>query len=431
VSASLSSAFWDRFVKATWDRGPAVFRGVVKDSVITPAELFDILKVATSRVSDRTELGQIRFYGDAYNGQVLEDYRRYLPKKRETSFAAYRARLREELDAKRWGIVLNAVHRRSPSLWSRARDLVSGLFARTGYPAGGVSVTSFLGPYRTTPFGIHKDSEHVFTLPVAGEKVFHLWPYEQLAELMRAGSSLLYDEARTPYRQRLPRGLRPVELRARPGDLMYWPPSYWHVGRGDGRFNASVTVGVEWTRPTRKALLGWVERSSRQDGGGATSPARAAEARAKGATRIATALAVRLRGDELRVEIEHESRRAISGLCFHPPVEPLATTRLSSDDAVVSDARFPILVRTFGERMVCFANGHALAMGRSRAVERLVRELNRGGTFSVSSLAASCLRWSVADGVEVDARALRTILDRLVSVQAVQALAARRPDNGR
>ena len=34
-------------------------------------------------------------------------------------------------------------------------------------------------------------------------------------------------------------------MRSKPGDLTYWPPTYWHVVDGDGGLNAALTLGVE------------------------------------------------------------------------------------------------------------------------------------------------------------------------------------------
>jgi 50S ribosomal protein L16 3-hydroxylase len=79
------------------------------------------------------------------------------------------------------------------------------------------------------------------------EKTFHFWEAEQFAndprrdEFLRgAGASLIAN----------PRELLDSSLVARvgPGDILYWPSSYWHVGLGDGgRPHGGITLGF-WDR---------------------------------------------------------------------------------------------------------------------------------------------------------------------------------------
>ena len=421
-TARLSDGFWDRFVESTWQRKPAVFRGALESAPTSSGELFGLLKDATALTTGRSPLGRLRFYGDGFNSQVLEDFAPLLPTKEERSFTAYRRRLDRELDGRTWGIVLNAVHRYSPSLWSAARELMSGLFPRAGFPGGGVSVTSFIGPYETTPFAVHKDSEHVFTFPVTGEKVFHLWPYESLAERLSLGEALRFDEGHTPFRNELPAGLTPIELRGRPGDLMYWPPEYWHVGRGDGRFNATVAIGIESVRASRKVLHGWAAGlpAMRPLPSSATTGQRAASLRAQQALRLARESVARLSSDDFRAEVEDESWRLTSAYGFHPPVEPLPVTALDPDDTVTMDRRFPILARPRDGALVCFVNGHEISMTHSEAIARMIARLAKGGSFTVSALCDLCRKWSAVDGFRVAPSEVVGLLSRFVSLQALR-----------
>src|SRR5262249_50840104 len=40
-----------------------------------------------------------------------------------------------------------------------------------------------------------------------------------------------------------------IRLEGGPGDLMYWPASYWHMAVGGGELNVSLAMGIRRTKP--------------------------------------------------------------------------------------------------------------------------------------------------------------------------------------
>jgi hypothetical protein len=42
---------------------------------------------------------------------------------------------------------------------------------------------------------------------------------------------------------------------AKPGDIAYWPSTYWHIAESDGSFNATWSIGMWLNRPFSEVLL--------------------------------------------------------------------------------------------------------------------------------------------------------------------------------
>ena len=85
----------------------------------------------------------------------------------------------------------------------------------------------FLGTYRMTPFGVHKDQASVFSWCLQGERTYLTWPPDYL---WPEKDLFVPDEAR------LQRHLESAEqFRIRAGELFYWPSNRWHVVCSDGR----------------------------------------------------------------------------------------------------------------------------------------------------------------------------------------------------
>src|SRR5207245_3009425 len=92
-------------------------------------------------------------------------------------------------------------------------------------------VELFVSNNRLTPFGIHRDPASNFTLVVQGRKRMRLWP-----EAFFTRRPPMDAES---YAAHLGQALT---LEGEPGDLLYWPSSYWHVAESDG--DLSVTMNI-------------------------------------------------------------------------------------------------------------------------------------------------------------------------------------------
>ncbi len=419
-----TAAFWSRFVKRHWGRRPGVFRRLLPGPPVSPESLFGVLRGCGERVRTQPpERRSLRFYGDGYNSQVYEDFRAALPTARDRGFEDFARRLSRQLGSSEWGFALNDIHVASPEVWALVRQLGHALFSRIGLSGGRVSAESFIGPYRSTPFGVHKDKFHVFTMPVVGEKTTLVWPYEQLAPglgLSRRAEALGRTTALTPFRAEVP-GPKPTVLRAAVGDVMYWPPGHWHIARGAGDFSATLVVAVgansnaeEWV-----AKLGGesAERWVRPLGRGQVSTGRHVNT----IVAAARASARRLTKREFAHAVRDELERRCSACNVEPPVEPLdPAPELTLGDFVATDARFPIRVVRRGQSLECFINGYALSVTPPQAMKRLVAVLNRGGVFSVEKLCAWGSAWLSAEGYEPDSAHVLEFLGTCVALRAAR-----------
>jgi hypothetical protein len=416
-----TSQFWDLFVSRAWDRTPAVFKNVCTPSFFAENDLFDLLCESSWRRKNNSKSVNLRFYRDGSSREIFEDYAEHLPLAQDMSLSRYSRRLTRSFRNNPWGIILNEINRYSPELWQRARELMWHLFSRVGFPGGTVTVDSFVGNYDRTPFGIHKDPYHVFTFPVVGEKVFHLWPFQPLARISGINDSAYYTHQITGLRDIIPKKLAPIELRASPGDMVYWPQSYWHIAHGGQGLNATVTLGLGFTQ----SALAWGEPYVNKDESeiripptriGRAFPRRQIELIHSAYKTRSKKLASR----QFMSKLTYEYLRKVSAFGFSPPLEPRSRVRLKSADQIRTDPRFPILTRLNGSSIACFVNGNQLVARKTRTIQKLIALLNRGDTFTVANLQALCRRWAVQEGFTLQQREVRSLLTALIRYRGAE-----------
>lgn len=177
----------------------------------------------------------------------------FFPTVAHGSFEDYAAHLGRVFNGKRFGFVVNNLHLYDFDFWHASFPFFRQLFAKRGVPKGGVSFDLFLGNYRRTPFGIHKDSQDVYTWVLGGKKRFCLWPFERFAG--RKELTLAYDELEkkdaqirvqdeAEYRALIDEA---ITLEGEPGDLMFWPASFWHVADNpEGSLALTVAAGLQF-----------------------------------------------------------------------------------------------------------------------------------------------------------------------------------------
>jgi 50S ribosomal protein L16 3-hydroxylase len=169
-----------------------------------------------------------------------------LPVVRDATLDGWAKRLTQVLSGQRFCLVLHDCQRAFQA-WVRQVPLVRALQGET-IPQGGSDIVTFIGNCRSTPFGIHKDTQHVLTFVVAGRKRFRVWPFEALArrpELADEPHGKWRALVVTPRDKTDERQLRSQSqlLEGDPGDVLYWPPSTWHVAEGDSLLSVTQTLG--------------------------------------------------------------------------------------------------------------------------------------------------------------------------------------------
>jgi 50S ribosomal protein L16 3-hydroxylase len=393
--------FWDPFVARSWQQRPTVFR----HPLASTDEVFRGVLQARTIFQPGDRASPIRFYVD--HGLFRSDLPRYLPGPEDGSLARYAERVTRTLKGRRFALVINRFQMAEPALWFRLRPFLSGLYERVGIPGSLVDAALFLGTHERTPFGLHKDDSSAFAFVIEGRKTMRTWPDEFMRNQPEAWESLDYDRF-------LPHA---VTLEGKPGDVLYWPSSHWHVAESDGRLSVSVHLLVG-TEPAPQAdvpdvvqrLVGARLRSTRGPGVFPLRPRRLGQA-VKAASAVARAagrvLATTSRDAELAAAIRVAWLCRLTSFGFEYVPEPAPPQPLAESAWVVADACHPILSVATRRQIVCAANGHAFAATAHPGVRALIERLNRGEACRVGDLLA-------AHGREV-----RPVLDKLLSLRAI------------
>jgi 50S ribosomal protein L16 3-hydroxylase len=222
---------WAEFAGQSWDRQPVLFEQISSPPFVAP-EVF-VTAVEAARLTGESTLPHCQFTIE--RNQQTEPMR-FLPAATDATFDGYEQRMATELDGRRYALVINGFHGFHHPLWDRERAFFSGLWDQVGLPPTGAITTLFHGTYEHSPVGVHKDRFATFMVGLRGRKRMRFWPRRPWHQPV---SSIL------DYEDYLPESFA-VEIG--PGDVLYWPASYYHVGESAGGGPAtSVNIGVPRT----------------------------------------------------------------------------------------------------------------------------------------------------------------------------------------
>jgi hypothetical protein len=118
--------------------------------------------------------------------------------------------------------------------------------------------------HKVSFFRLHKDAQDVFTFVIDGWRRFLLWPFATFAGTAGLGLEeswaphLLYEVDYEAYRSQA------VVLEAMPGDLLYWPAEWWHVGESNGERAISLAVGIIHEANPLRQLVNAADRVERR-----------------------------------------------------------------------------------------------------------------------------------------------------------------------
>jgi len=387
-TTALSSDFWDRFVEDIWGKKPAVFQNVFARPFLTETELIEAIQAIQIAIFNGRSV-RMRGYRDGHTLTSGHQLLGFVPRPGVSTLDAYAAGVTEDVPADEFGVTVDNLEAvfadYLPAAFWRARDILEPLFERIGVSTVFDAVL-LLGNYRYSPFGIHRDSEHVFAFPIARDRTVLVWPPDRFAE----GRDFLPRSRRGQSHNVLvaPQAVEndAVALAAGPCDMMYWPAGWWHCGVSNtGRAHAMVALGVSSDLSPTAALVetlaevltGLAERpwelpAERSRAG---LPPEADAALARISNLVSTG--------ELRRRVESATLKHASarGMLAAPPLAPAAEVK--REDAVRSLATCPILMSDDGGRV--FANGHEIAAAFSGS-DRIVSRLRSPDWLAVEAL---------------------------------------------
>ncbi|WP_163507246.1 JmjC domain-containing protein [Fodinicola acaciae] len=225
----MESLDWDVFADRCWDRQPVLVRRLPRPP-FEPHEVFQAAVLAGRPPRPDRFAPNAQFTVERRQQVVPGDF---LPEPSDGSLAGYQKRVAELVGGRRYALILHAFHAFSYPQWQRERDFYAGLWQRVGQPLSGAITTMFHGTYEHSPVGVHKDRFATFMFGLTGRKRMRFWPGRPWSE--EVSTVLDYQ----PYLA------ESFAVEVGPGELLYWPSSYYHVGEsaGDGPAT-SVNVGV-------------------------------------------------------------------------------------------------------------------------------------------------------------------------------------------
>lgn len=418
---ALGRAFWSSFRATHWERMGAVIEQPFATPLATPAELFDAMLEASDRFRAGDQAVSLEFC--VGHTRMLANVGRYLPERSDGGSAGYMARVTQQLGGARFGLVVEDAQAYDATLWLRLRDFLRGLYRHTGLPGDAAKATVFLGNYDRTPFGLHRGSSANFMFVVEGAKRMRTWP----DAYFRGKPDLTHRLDYEAYNDDA------IVMDANPGDIIFWPSDYWHIGESvDGGFSSAVSVALFMEpRPTAAVIA----RAAGLIGArhAAADRVRALDAmpdamaaavqRAEAMARDAVASLADVSADPaLRHALRVGALNTLTGFGFTRPPRPRDGVSLTDDVIVTGTAAYPVLWLDAGDDdLVVSANGHALQVAASPHVVGLLERLNSGERLRVGALVEAHSGTVRAGGVafETTRDDVRALVEKLVSLRAL------------
>lgn len=246
-------AWWREFVAQNWQRSPCLAPTAYSEA---PPVDGDTLHAAAASATEAWLAGEFDVVPHLWSG--AERLGRLgpvlLPDRADGGLQGWFDRVRPAHPQVM--AYVREVHRHSRPLFEAVGALMAGLAGAVGGPLARVDADVFLGSYEDLGFGVHRDANDNFMVGVHGVRQLRLWPpdaFDAEVPLDRylADSSAL-DAGSTIYE-------------VAPGDLLYWPAGWWHIGhcRG-GAPAATFNVNAWYSRSPLSMALGLAHDARKQ-----------------------------------------------------------------------------------------------------------------------------------------------------------------------
>jgi 50S ribosomal protein L16 3-hydroxylase len=233
---STDSDVWGPFLESHWMKSPGSVSGVVGEAFVTEDDIFTAaLEAARENRGARGDKWMKLF---VRNGNLVSNLKNFVPVVEDGSWERYEERLRRDHGIHEFGLQIDNIHLRNPDILAKVIPLFEHVWRHRGISMMGVYVDAFIGNYARTPFGVHRDPLHDFMFMIKGQRRIRLWSPE-------TGEACGIEERDLDYDPHLEEGL---VLEGRPENILYWPPSYWHVGESAG---LSISMNVNFLSETR------------------------------------------------------------------------------------------------------------------------------------------------------------------------------------
>lgn len=221
---------WDTFVDQFWDREPVLYKGI-DNAPFVEQEVFDAVVRGSRTPHPLAMPGTVQF---TVARRQQTQPRDLMPELSDGSFSGYESRMARRLHDQPYALVAHQFHSFHHPQWIRVKRFYAGLWERVGQPTHSAISTMFHGSYEHSPVGVHRDRFATFMFCVRGTKRMRFWATRPWTDPVH--TVLDYE----PYLA------SSFVAEVEPGDLLYWPARFYHVGEsaGGGTPATSVNVGV-------------------------------------------------------------------------------------------------------------------------------------------------------------------------------------------
>ncbi len=371
---SLDKAFWRAFTKTYWDRRPTVIRAPFPRPIVTPAEVLRGVVAAGRHAGLSGEDLELRIGGR----RIVLDLNRSLPRAKDATLERYLARLKGAGQAGQVFVKVKQFQRDLGwTFYCRLRQFLQGLYEITGVPSQ-AGVELFLGSYARTPTGVHRDEADVFCIVVEGKKKFRLWP----GGAIRSSAPM---HGPSPYENYLKRSFC---LEGGPGDIIYWPSSYWHVAESEGGMGSSLSVLLFYGESVFAALTKNLGQWYREIGGDERDPGGSLPLSNLQVPRelVSTAQRAEGRPGRLTERMMRSWMELITGYGFMRIPRARGRAAMGRGREVCANPVSPIVHWKCNGDLVIAANGRSIAVAYNREIVRMLGKVSRGTNCKVADL---------------------------------------------
>jgi hypothetical protein len=380
--------FWTDFVRRFWGRRPTVIRQPFARAIASPAEVFGAMVAATGRL--RSEALDFALTIDG--ARAAADIQRWLPTKKDGSLERFGRRIGCDVPGRTFAVFVPQIQiELGWAVWTRVRRFLNGLYTLVGVPAHRAEIDLFAGNYPHSRRGIHLDSADVFCLVIEGRKRIRVWPGSSFSESRGYWYGFPNDRNHRA---------NSLCLDGEPGDILYWPSSYWHVGESRGGTVCSLSLGLYWhdslAATASRLMEDEVTRALGADNVAGPLPFSLGQIDAvpQRALRAFSRAADNLSVTMLRRRMEHVTAHAFA----HLP-QPPDCGRLRTSSSVAADPASAIFYRSDGRTAIIAANGRSIVLPGSKRLKQMIQALNRGAHVSLSDAAQGRVNGHLRDAL--------------------------------
>lgn len=419
----LGPEFWSRFVEQYWEKRPLVIKHPFALPPVTPEETFAALVKASNQYRAAEWSSSLGFYIE--DALLIPDLERYLPARDDRSTAGYAERVTRQLHDRRFGLMVENFHVYDAQIWLRLREFLRGLYEFTGIPGDHNKTGLFLGNYEKTPVGLHEGGSSNFKFVIEGRKRLRVWP----GEVFRQKRNIAHTH---DYERFLDQS---IVLEGEPGDLIYWPSGYWHIGESvDGALAVSLSLALFMNpRPSMdmSQTIETVEELLKDSKDTEIYPLQpdklqeSANKLPRLVKQVTEAFRAAHRKTQVQQALQVQWMNRVTGFGFISVPPPLSHRALDENEVVRCDPNYPVVwLPANDDEIICSANGHAFSVTAHPKILKLLKRLNSGEPYRVKQLLKEHAGTGEVGKVKFKASAedIRVILEKLYSLRAIVGL---------